>query len=354
MVASSRCDITQALAIANPGREPGGMTPTVAMPMRRLALWAWLLLGAGCDRASSGSASGSPSASAAEAIPIAPALPTSNSATPAPSNALLVMLSRKGLSIGGEGAILAAADVDSAEWSKGFGSKYKRGSRADFYLLPLGSALQAAYPGDASAPPVAIAADSSISYRMLTETIYTLGQQRVKTLDLLVRTTAGRGAIPLTLPGRFDVSSAMSDDTRRAVLQLLGRDAAAPSSHAGLPLHSAESAGAPPATPVPLDLNVIVTPTGFVVSAARRRMGPGCDEAGAGTAVPKHDDAYDFAALTACATKIKSSDPRFATEMRVTVTADADADVQTLIATLDALRGAEGRLFSDVMLGVPK
>jgi len=99
---------------------------------------------------------------------------------------------------------------------------------------------------------------------------------------------------------------------------------------------------------------VIVAVPGFVVTAAGRRVAPGCHEAGTGTAVPKRDDAYDFAALTACATAIKSSEPRFAGETHVTVTADAGVDVQTVVSTIDALRGPDGSLFPEVALGVPR
>ncbi len=80
----------------------------------------------------------------------------------------------------------------------------------------------------------------------------------------------------------------------------------------------------------------------------------GCHEPGGGVTVPRHGDAYDFEALTACAATLKSSEPRFATDARVTLSAEAGVDVQTLVSTLDALRGADGQLFPEVMLGVPK
>jgi hypothetical protein len=320
----------------------------------RVALCAALLLGGACDRASTGGFPAPPSVFTAAAPEIEPALPISSSTTPAPSDGLLVLLSRKVLSLGRDGATLAVPDLDTNAWSKGFEGKYKRSSRNDFFLLPLGAALQAAYPGEASVPAVVIAADASISYRMLTETVYTLGQERVRTVDLLVRSVAGKVAIPLTLPGHPDLASPISDEARRTILQSLAGDSGAPSAHsASLPAPVA-SASAQSTPPVPLNLNVIVTNPGFVVSAARRRMAPGCHEAGEGAAVPRHDDAYDFATLTACATTIKSSEPRFATVMRVTVSADPGVDVQTLTSTLDALRGADGRLFPEVMLGVPK
>jgi hypothetical protein len=84
-------------------------------------------------------------------------------------------------------------------------------------------------------------------------------------------------------------------------------------------------------------------------------MGPGCREAGERWAVPNPGnlgDIYNFAGLTACATTIKSSEPRFSTETHVTITADASVNMQTLVSTIDALRGADGLLFPEVSLGV--
>jgi biopolymer transport protein ExbD len=247
--------------------------------------------------------------------------------TSAPSDALIVVLSREGLSLGKDGPILAMADVDPAAWSDGFDTKYKRASRNDLYLVPLGTALQAAYPGAATAPTVVIAADASIPYRMLHEVLYTLGQASVTTGNLLVRSG-------LVIPFTFDASP-LADQVRRAHQALV------------------------PGAPIQLQLQVIVTTRrtpGFVISAAGREMGPGCREAGEGAAVPNPGnlgDLYLFAGLTACATTIKSSEPRFAKETHVTITADGNVKMQTLVSTIDALRGADGLLFPEVSLGVP-
>jgi biopolymer transport protein ExbD len=247
--------------------------------------------------------------------------------TSAPSDALLVVLSREGLSLGKDGPILAMADVDPAAWSDGFDARYKRASRNDLYLVPLGTALQAAHPGAASAPTVVIAADASIPYRMLHETLYTLGQARVTTANLLVRSG-------LVIPFSFDASP-LADQVRRAREALV------------------------PGAPIQLQLHVLVTtrmPAGFVVAAAGRSMGPGCRVVGEGAAVPNPGnlgDLYMFSGLTACATTIKSSEPRFSTERHVTITADASVNMQTLASTIDALRGADGLLFPEVSLGVP-
>jgi biopolymer transport protein ExbD len=258
---------------------------------------------------------------------IEPVLPLSTSGTYAPSDALLVVLSREGLSLGRDGPILATADVDPAAWSNGFDERYKRGSRNDLYLVPLGTALQAAHPGAATAPTVVIAADASIPYRMLHETLFTLGQSRVTTANLLVRSG-------FVIPFAFDASP-LAVQVRRAQQALV------------------------PGAPIQLQLHVIVTTgttPGFVVLAAGREMGPGCREAGEGAAVPNPGnlgDLYLFAGLTACTTTIKSSEPRFSKETHVTITADGSVNMQTLVSTIDALRGADGLLFPEVSLGLP-
>jgi biopolymer transport protein ExbD len=300
------------------------MARTVPTRAVRISACAFLLVGAACDQAPEARAPTAVTALPAAPLRIKPVLPLSTSGTYAPSDALLVVLSREGLSLGKGSPILATADVDPATWSNGFDERYKRGSRNDLYLVPLGTALQAAHPDAATAPTVVIAADASIPYRMLHETLFTLGQSRVTMGNLLVRSG-------FVIPFAFDASP-LADQVRRA--------------------HQALVPGAPPQ----LQLNVIVTTRttpGFVVSAAGRSMGPGCREAGEGGAVPKLGDLYLFAGLTACATTIKSSEPRFSTETHVTITADGSVNMQTLVSTIDALRGADGLLFPEVSLGLP-
>jgi hypothetical protein len=167
--------------------------------------------------------------------------------------------------------------------------------------------LQAADPAGASVHTVTIAADASIPCRMLHETLYTLGQARVTTANLLVRSG-------FVIPFTFDASP-LADQVRRA--------------------HQALVPGAPTA----LQLQVIVTTRrtpGFVISAAGREMGPGRREAGEGGAVPKLGDVYNFTGLTACRMTIKSSERRFSKETHVTITADGSVNMQTLVSTSGA------------------
>jgi hypothetical protein len=315
-----------------------------------VAPWFALLACTGCDHRSSAGTAGVPSGAAIE-TGIAPAdvtLPASSSTTVPAVDPLVVVLSHSRLALGRD-APLAVPNPDSATWAQGFDAKYKRASRNDLFLVPLGSAMGAAFPGDASVGDVAIAASASISYRMLTETMYTLGQERVVRVAILVRSGAEVRAIPIKLPRPGD--NLISPTMVSALLAQLAHDGGPGAPSATPPPRASSDASTSAA--VSLSLNVIGTDGGFVVSAAGQRMGPGCHEPGTGIAVPRHDDAYDFAGLAACATTIKASSPTYAGETRVTVTLNAGLDVQLLVSTLDALRGTGGALFPEVLLGVP-
>jgi biopolymer transport protein ExbD len=315
-----------------------------------------LIASAACDhgsRRATGAPSASESTPAAGPIPADVALATSRSTTAIPSDPIVVILSRARLALGRDGVPFAIPGTDSASWSEGFDAKYKRGGRADFFIVPLAAALEAHLSGDAGLPEVAIAADASISYRMLCEVIFTVGQERASKVSILVRSDTGVSAIEIALPGPNDPDS--QAEMRWKILEALQaeRDGGSrpPSAHL---LPPKVSASALAAESVPLWLNVSVGPDGFIVSAAGRRMGPGCHEEGTGTAVPRLGGAYDFAALTACASTRKGSAPAFATETKVTVSASASTDLQTVVSTMDALRGTDTPLFPKVALGVPR
>jgi biopolymer transport protein ExbD len=115
----------------------------------------------------------------------------------------------------------------------------------------------------------------------------------------------------------------------------------------------------PPGKPT-LSLNIIVIDRGFIVSAFGQRIGEGCQGPGAGIAVGmKNSDGvndYDFAALGACAKRLKNQVPEAADETNATITANANIPYQAIIATCDAIRKADDGqvLFPDITFGVPK
>jgi len=318
-------------------------------------LLAFLAAFAACDRGGPGSAPGAASASAAPSASVAPSaasdpvpldvtLPSSSSTTAAPDDPLVVVLSRTRLALGRDGAPLAVPDP--ATWSAGFDIRYKRSSRNDYFLVPLGDALASRRAGDAGLRPVVVAADASVPYRVLAEALHTLGQQDASRIALLVRAPAGARAIELARP-----RLAMHVLTGAQAAELVARAAGSSAAPRATASASAKAKG----DTVALDLEVIVTPDGFVVSAAGRRMAPGCREpaAGPGPAVPVRDGTQDFALLTACASAIKASASRFMGEKTVTVSATAATDLQTVVSTVDALRGSTAALFPEVLLGVP-
>ncbi len=94
---------------------------------------------------------------------------------------------------------------------------------------------------------------------------------------------------------------------------------------------------AKPDTPS-LGLTVIVVQDGFSLKARGGNVAPGCQEAGAGLAIPKKNGEYDFAALGACAKRLKGLSPDFAGEMAVTVSANPNIPFQAIVSTMDHVR----------------
>ena len=105
-----------------------------------------------------------------------------------------------------------------------------------------------------------------------------------------------------------------------------------------------------------LNLSVFIVSEGFGLKASGGNIAPGCNDAGAGIAVPKANGQYDFAALTACAARLKGSSADFADETQATITANPGIEFQTVIAAMDALRttAAGDALFENIQFGVPR
>ena len=91
-------------------------------------------------------------------------------------------------------AVICPVPPDGAQY--GLEAKYKRGSRNDFFIVPLGSALQAwrdsdkrfraATGKDTTQSEAILIADSRTPYRVLTEVMYTLGQTEFAKFHMLV------------------------------------------------------------------------------------------------------------------------------------------------------------------------
>jgi len=105
-----------------------------------------------------------------------------------------------------------------------------------------------------------------------------------------------------------------------------------------------------------LNLSVFIVSDGFSLKASGGNIAPGCQDRGAGIAVPKAGSQYDFAGLTACAARLKGLSPEFADETQATITANPGVEFQTVIAVMDALRNTPSgdTLFENIQFGVPR
>ena len=85
-------------------------------------------------------------------------------------------------------------------------------------------------------------------------------------------------------------------------------------------------------------------------------MGPGCIGKGAGIAIPKRGEEYDYAALQSCVHKLKKSAPEYEEETQAYLSANPGIPYKTLIAVMDAIRDdmEGGALFPDVNFKVGK
>jgi biopolymer transport protein ExbD len=117
----------------------------------------------------------------------------------------------------------------------------------------------------------------------------------------------------------------------------------------------AGSGKAGPQTPT-LGLTVLVVPDGFSLKARGGNVAPGCNDTGPGIAIPTKGGDYDYAALKACAAKLKGAAPEFKDEMGVTISANPPIPYQVVINAMDAVRKNEGgeEMFPDVTFGVAR
>jgi biopolymer transport protein ExbD len=105
---------------------------------------------------------------------------------------LAIIVSRSQILVGE--TVVCPVPPDAANY--GIEAKYKRGSRNDYYIVPLGSALQAwrdadkrirlATGKDPSHSEGILIGDVSMPYRLMTEVMYTLGQTEFTKFHLMV------------------------------------------------------------------------------------------------------------------------------------------------------------------------
>ncbi len=105
---------------------------------------------------------------------------------------LAVIVSKSQIIVGE--SVVCPVPPDAAQY--GTEAKYKRGSRNDYFIVPLGSALQAwrdsdkriraATGKDPNHSEAILIADTSTPYRLLTEVMYTLGQTEFSKFHMMV------------------------------------------------------------------------------------------------------------------------------------------------------------------------
>ena len=110
-----------------------------------------------------------------------------------------------------------------------------------------------------------------------------------------------------------------------------------------------------PTTPT-LGLTILVVPDGFSLKARGGNVAPGCNDTGPGIAIGKRDGDYDYAALKACAAKLKGASADFKDEMGVTISGNPPIPYQVIISTMDAVRKNEAGedMFPEVTFGVAR
>ena len=186
--------------------------------------------------------------------------------------------------------------------------KDKRSGKNDLYLVPLATAC--ASDGGRAVKSIVVDVDDTTPYRLVIEVLFTLGQCGFEHWDLRRRGHAE--VVPITPPR----------------------------------VHGAQVA-APPS----LALTVFLIDGGVSIKTRGGNVAPGCNDVGAGLAIPTRDGAQDPVALGACARKLKALFPN---EQAVTFTASPGLPFGGAWAVIDAVRGAKGELFPDVMLGVSR
>jgi biopolymer transport protein TolR len=105
-----------------------------------------------------------------------------------------------------------------------------------------------------------------------------------------------------------------------------------------------------------LNLSVFITAEGHSIKTSRGNVATGCNGAGAGIAVPRRGQQYDFGALNQCVANLKLASADFGDETQIFLSANPGIDYQTLVSTIDAVRAtSKGEpLFPDVNFQVAR
>ena len=223
----------------------------------------------------------------------------------------------------------------------GFDAKYKRAGPTDLFVVPLFEALNASPArGDA-----VFVFDKATPYRVVVETLFTASQAGLTHPHLAVGHGPVVGHIELKPPTK-DILEKRAESLEAQMLAAFGGDAGATG-----------DAGKSAADESPwLDLSVVVATDGYAMKKHGDGAVPGCTTPGRATSIKKRGDAYDVAALAACAARLRSASPAFASERAYTMSAAASVPFEAIVDAVDALRAAPDgtQLFTEVSFGLPR
>jgi biopolymer transport protein ExbD len=226
---------------------------------------------------------------------------------------LVLTVSKSMLALEGQDVVPVPADP-----RRGFDAKYKRSGQNDLYVQPLGMALTWArkYPPMVGRPAaMTLLVDRDVPYRLLVEILFTLGQNEWAVFHIGAM-HAGK------VVGLKDTRPPHATGSRASALR-----------------HG-------------LGLTVLVVPDGFSVKVQGGNVAPGCQDVGPGLAIPKAAAGYDYAALRACAARLKTVAPEFAKETEVVLSANPDTAFGTIVSTMETLQKDD--LFPEIVFGVAR
>lgn len=259
---------------------------------------------------------------------------------------------------------------DRTTWAAGFGARYKRSGPRDLYIVPIADALRPSGDGGIRTD-ARIVVDGDVSYRILIEVLFTLGQSAVETAHLLVplaRTEAGispLAQIDVVLPGPFSPTSPdVSAIDRAMALAMQAKMLAAltQSEEGSVP------AGAPTVAAVAVTAPLVTARQSWFPSLSVRAdgahvrlygydgnhtdVGADCTLSRAGPTVERGPDGpVDLGALESCLKRLKA-ERAVPGGSDIIVTVASGTPYREFLRVIDAARGARGELFSNVRLGI--
>jgi uncharacterized protein YfiM (DUF2279 family) len=242
------------------------------------------------------------------------AVSTSSTGDHAP-DAATVLVGRGQLLVGGDPRPIAVYPEGlAALGATGLPERFKRNGASDFDVTELGNELvhlreQGAAPG--STPALAVLADATTPYRVLSEVLFTAASSGFERVDLAVRGRDGRLgwlASSLSPPRPFRVWK-----------------------------------GFPP--------RLFATDEGLTLRWRRGKTAPGCDLRAAGAVLPKAGGAYDLGGLAACLRRLKTERPHLVDLTSLALDASPAVDWQALVTVIDTVIGTgdAGALFPDLL-----